>query len=105
MQALDISQSRASLWFDRSPRCGFPQAEERGTPALYSIDKEGMANYQLKIIEAVKEALGNMKLTALDIKIGSRLPREGTQAMQLVYRSASHNRPAKTYVGKQQYEN
>jgi hypothetical protein len=45
---------------------GFPKLKKDGLWSLYSIDGEAICDYQLKIIEAVREALTDNKLTILD---------------------------------------
>ena len=65
-QALEISQSKASRGLTALNDVGFLKLKREGLWALYSIDREGMPDYQMKIIEAVKEALADNKFTALD---------------------------------------
>jgi ArsR family transcriptional regulator len=66
MQSLEISQSKASRGLTALYDVGFLKLKREGLWALYSIDREGISNYQAKIIEAVSEALADNKLTALD---------------------------------------
>jgi ArsR family transcriptional regulator, arsenate/arsenite/antimonite-responsive transcriptional repressor len=66
MQALGVSQSKASRGLTALYDIGFLKLRKYGLWSLYSIDREGISNYQLEIIEAVKEALADNKLTALD---------------------------------------
>jgi len=66
MQALDISQSKASRGLTSLYDAGLLRLKKEGLWSLYSIDREGIANYQAKIIEAVREALANNKITSLD---------------------------------------
>jgi ArsR family transcriptional regulator, arsenate/arsenite/antimonite-responsive transcriptional repressor len=66
MQALEISQSKASRGLTGLYDAGLLSYKKEGLLSLYSIDREGIAGYQVKIIEAVKEALANHKVTTLD---------------------------------------
>ena len=66
MQALEISQSRASRGLTGLYDAGLLSLKKEGLWSLYSIDLEGISGYEVKIIEAVKEALANNKVTALD---------------------------------------
>jgi len=66
MQALDISQSRASRNLGILEDSGFVISRRDGTWSFYSIDREGIKGYQSQLIEAVKEAMKNNKITALD---------------------------------------
>lgn len=66
MQALEISQSKASRGLTALYNVGLLKLKKEGLWSLYSIDREGITKYQLKIIEAVKEALEDNKLTARD---------------------------------------
>ena len=65
MQALDISQSRASRGLSALYDADFLKMRKDGLWSLYSIDREGSQIYQSQLIEAVKEALKNNK-TAKD---------------------------------------
>jgi ArsR family transcriptional regulator, arsenate/arsenite/antimonite-responsive transcriptional repressor len=66
MQALEISQSKASRGLTGLYDAGLLSLKKEGLWSLYSIDREGMSSYQVKIIEAVKEALADNKVVALD---------------------------------------
>jgi ArsR family transcriptional regulator, arsenate/arsenite/antimonite-responsive transcriptional repressor len=66
MQALEISQSKASRGLTGLYDAGLLSFKKEGLWSLYSIDREGIASYQAKIIEAVREALANHNVTALD---------------------------------------
>jgi ArsR family transcriptional regulator len=57
MQALDISQTRASRNLNALYNAGFLTARRNGTWMLYSIDKEGIKEYYIDLIEAVEKAL------------------------------------------------
>lgn len=66
MQALEISQSRASRGLTALYDVGFLKMRKDGLWSLYSIDKEGIPVYQSQLIEAVKEAQKDNKIAALD---------------------------------------
>jgi ArsR family transcriptional regulator len=66
MQALEISQSKASRGLTALYDIGFLKFRKEGLWSLYSIDREDIPNYQLEIIEAIKEALADNKLVLLD---------------------------------------
>jgi ArsR family transcriptional regulator, arsenate/arsenite/antimonite-responsive transcriptional repressor len=66
VQALEISQSRASRGLTALYDIGFLKFKKEGLWSLYSLDREAIPNYQMKIIEAVKEALADHKVTSLD---------------------------------------
>jgi ArsR family transcriptional regulator, arsenate/arsenite/antimonite-responsive transcriptional repressor len=66
MQALEISQSRASRGLTGLYDVGLLRLKKEGLWSFYSIDREGIASYKEKIIEAVEEALADKKITALD---------------------------------------
>jgi hypothetical protein len=59
MQALEISQSRASRGLTALYDAGFLKMRKDGLWSLYSIDKEAIQVYQSQLLEAVKEALKN----------------------------------------------
>ncbi|MFC2045755.1 ArsR/SmtB family transcription factor [Chloroflexota bacterium] len=66
MQALDISQTRASRNLSVLYDAGFLKLRKDGLWSLYSIDKEGMENYFPELVEAVHKALDNNQITAED---------------------------------------
>jgi ArsR family transcriptional regulator, arsenate/arsenite/antimonite-responsive transcriptional repressor len=66
IQALEISQSKASRGLTTLYDTGLLQLKKEGLWSLYSINKEDMPDYQMKVIEAMKEALVDNKLTVLD---------------------------------------
>jgi ArsR family transcriptional regulator len=65
MQALEISQSKASRGLSALYDVGFLNMRKDGLWSLYSIDREGV-NYQSQLIEVVKEALKDNKIAAMD---------------------------------------
>jgi ArsR family transcriptional regulator len=66
VQALGISQTRASRNLSTLYDAGFLKLRKEGAWSLYSIDNEGMADYLSELIVAVRESLQNNKTVALD---------------------------------------
>jgi ArsR family transcriptional regulator len=66
MQALDISQTRASRNLSALYDAGFLKLRKDGLWSLYSIDREGMQEYFYQLVEAVNKALEGNKLVAQD---------------------------------------
>jgi ArsR family transcriptional regulator len=66
MQALDISQTRASRNLNALHDAGFLKLRKDGLWSLYSINREGMRGYLPNMLEAVTKALEGNKVAALD---------------------------------------
>ena len=66
MQALDISQTRASRNLGILCDAGFLVLRKEGLWSMYSIDREGMAGYLHHLEEAVKEALAGNEVASQD---------------------------------------
>lgn len=66
IQALNISQARASRNLKILYDAGFLNLRYDGLWSLYSIDKEGMAEYQLHLTDIVQKALEGNKQAAAD---------------------------------------
>jgi len=66
MQALDISQTRASRNLNVLYDAGFLKLRKDGLWSLYSIDWEGMRGYLNDLVAAVTKALEGNKVAALD---------------------------------------
>jgi ArsR family transcriptional regulator len=66
MQALGISQTRASRNLKILSDAGFLKMRREGLWTNYSIDSDGLKDYQIRLIEAAKEALKDNKLAAID---------------------------------------
>lgn len=66
VQALEISQSRASRGLTALYDIGFLKLKKEGLWSLYSIDKEGMKEHLFQLVEVVKKALEQNKAVALD---------------------------------------
>jgi len=77
MQALEISQSKASRGLTALYDAGFLKMKKDGLWSLYSIDGEGSSGYQSQLIEAVKEALKNNKIAEGDRERLRRAERVG----------------------------
>jgi ArsR family transcriptional regulator len=66
MQALQISQSKASRGLTALYDAGFLKQRKDGLWSLYSIDTESMPNFIPELIEAAKKALKGNKVARLD---------------------------------------
>jgi ArsR family transcriptional regulator len=66
MQALDISQTRASRNLAVLYDAGFLKLRREGLWSYYSIDFENLKPYQLDLIEAIKKATDRNSLVAHD---------------------------------------
>ena len=66
MQALDISQTRASRNLAALYDAGFLKLKRDGLWSLYSIDREGMKGYLNDLVQAVTKALESNPDVALD---------------------------------------
>jgi ArsR family transcriptional regulator len=66
MQALDISQTRASRNLAALYDAGFLKLRKDGLWSLYSIDKDGMQEYLGDLVQAMTKALQENKEVGLD---------------------------------------
>lgn len=66
MQALDISQSKASRTLNALYDVGILKLHKEGLWSLYSIDWEGMGTQQKAIIEATTRSLEGKDVTVAD---------------------------------------
>jgi len=66
MQALEISQSRASRNLSALYNTGLLKLRRDGLWALYSIDEEGLREYYADLIETVRKALEGNEIALLD---------------------------------------
>ena len=66
MQALQISQTRASRNLFTLYDAGFLKLRKDGLWSLYSIDEMAMDEYLVGLVESVRKALVGNKLAALD---------------------------------------
>lgn len=67
-QALGISQSRASRNLSALYDAGFLKLQREGLWVVYSIDKDGLAEQYLDMIEAVRTALKGNDTASKDIE-------------------------------------
>jgi len=61
MQALDISQTRASRNLSALYDAGFLKLRKDGLWSLYSIDKDATEDYHTALLDAMRKALKNNK--------------------------------------------
>ena len=66
MQALNISQTRASRNLKALHEAGFLKLRKNGLWSLYSVDVEGMRAHYPHLLKAVKSALQNNATAAKD---------------------------------------
>jgi len=77
MQALDISQTRASRNLSALYDAGFLRLRKDGLWSLYSIDEEGMSDYLTDMVQAVTKSLKMNKIAELDHKRLKKAERVG----------------------------
>jgi ArsR family transcriptional regulator len=82
MQALEISQSKASRGLSALYDVGFLNMRKDGLWSLYSIDREGVKGYQSQLIEAVTEALKDNKIAAMDKERLKKAERVGARCVR-----------------------
>ena len=68
MQALDISQTRASRNLAALYEAGFLKLRKDGLWSLYSIDEAGMEDYLSDLVQAVHKALAGKEAVISDRK-------------------------------------
>jgi len=66
MQALDISQTRASRNLGILEDAGFVKSRRDGLWIVHSIDGEGMKRHSADLVEIIKDALEGNEVVALD---------------------------------------
>jgi len=66
MQALEISQSKASRGLTALYDVGLLKMKKSGLWSLYSLDNEGIREYQSFLVQAVKKSLKDNKAAVLD---------------------------------------
>jgi len=81
MQALEIAQSKASRGLIALYDAGFLKMRKEGLWSLYSLDKEGIEGYRSQLVEAVKEALRDNKIAALDKERLKKAERVGARCV------------------------
>ena len=77
MQALDISQSRASRNLGILQDAGFIKARRDGLWVVYSIDEKGMASYAETLVELLRKSLNRDETISLDRERLKRAVRVG----------------------------
>src|SRR3972149_25419 len=77
MQALDISQTRASRNLAVLYNAGFLKLRKDGLWSVYSIDREATTDFLPDLVEAVRKGLAHNELVALDKKRASKAERVG----------------------------
>jgi len=82
MQALDISQSKASRHLSTLYDAGFLKLKKDGLWSLYSIDSEGMADYLSELVAAVRKSLESNKTAALDKERLKKAQRVGARYLR-----------------------
>lgn len=78
MQALQISQTRASRNLSALHDAGFLKLRKDGLWSLYSLDTKGMDDYMVGLVESVRKALNGNKLAAMDRRRLKKAERVGT---------------------------
>ena len=81
MQALEISQSKASRGLTALYDAGFLKMRKDGLWSLYSIDEEYIQGYRSQLIEAIREALKDNKIAALDKERLTKAERVGARCV------------------------
>ena len=82
MQALDISQTRASRNLSALYDAGFLKLRKDGLWSLYSIDNEEMRPHFADLVEAVRKGLKDNKLVAQDKERLRKAKRVGPGCIQ-----------------------
>ena len=84
MQALEISQSKASRHLSALYDAGFLKLRKDGLWSLYSVDYEGMKEYQNDMVDVVRKAMKGNKVVARDTERLTKVKRKilnGTDAV------------------------
>jgi ArsR family transcriptional regulator, arsenate/arsenite/antimonite-responsive transcriptional repressor len=81
MQALEISQTRASRNLTMLYDAAFLKLKKEGLWSLYSLNIEGMPEYSAKLVEAVKMALANNKTAREDRERLKKAVRSGISCL------------------------
>jgi ArsR family transcriptional regulator len=82
MQALDISQTRASRNLSALYDAGFLKLRKDGLWSLYSIDEEGMKTYFADLVEAVRKGLEDNEVVTRDRERLKKAKRVGLGCVQ-----------------------
>jgi ArsR family transcriptional regulator len=82
MQALDISQTRASRNLGILHDAGFLKVRKESLWSLYSLDRDGMKEYYPSLVDAVRKSLEDDEVGALDRKRLKTAERVGPGCMK-----------------------
>ena len=82
MQALDISQTRASRNLNALYDARFLKLRKDGLWSFYSIDEERLKAYMSDLVEAVNKALEGNEVVALDKERLSKAERVGPECVR-----------------------
>jgi ArsR family transcriptional regulator len=82
MQALEISQTRASRNLSALYDAGFLKLRKDGLWSLYSIDREGMKEHFHDVVEAVMKGLEGNKEAVMDRERLRKAERVGPSRLQ-----------------------
>ena len=86
MQALDVSQTRASRNLAALYDAGFLNLRKDGLWSLYSIDREGMKEYLANLVDAVRKGLEGNQVISLDRERLKKAERVGPRCERQVTR-------------------
>jgi len=86
MQALNVSQTRASRNLGILYDAGFLKLRKDGLWSLYSIDRDGMPEYFPYLLEAAKKALKDNRLVVQDGERLTKAERVGPGCVRQVRR-------------------
>ena len=89
MQALDISQTRASRNLSALYDAGFLKLRKDGLWSLYSIDREGMKEHYSDLVNAVRKALQGNKVIGADRERLRKAERVGPASVTQMRKTAS----------------
>jgi ArsR family transcriptional regulator, arsenate/arsenite/antimonite-responsive transcriptional repressor len=81
VQAMQISQTRASRNLMMLYDAGFLKLRKEGLWSLYSLDKGSLQEYMNKLVEAVESALTQNKTAALDKERLQKAERVGPRCL------------------------
>jgi ArsR family transcriptional regulator len=82
MQALDISQTRASRNLGLLQDAGFVKSKRDGLWVVYSIDEQGMGRYSTSLLDILKKSLDGNEVIAQDRKRLKQAVRVGPGCVQ-----------------------
>ncbi|MFH0846474.1 MAG: metalloregulator ArsR/SmtB family transcription factor [Chloroflexota bacterium] len=83
MQALNVSQTRASRNLRILYDAGFLKQRKEGLWSLYSLDREGMAQYMDGVTLAVRKALRGNEVATRDLRRLKEAKRVGPGCVRL----------------------